>query len=234
MQRPAYSTGLGHEIPADLTVLGLLWGVILDIRAALDCGSPPEARLSAIRAHLDERVPGGSAGNWPLSPLGPGSTAADAAGMIGAALAWQPGPATAAFGELAGVPARIEITDAGLRPAGAAEGAALGLRPGTQVYARSGLMVAGRVTCARTHLVLAPELLPRRAWDQIRGGEAAGRALAAYGFTRGRRTADVTPGGDPAVRASARLALCGVSVGTAAEDVTAELCEYLAARAAGA
>jgi len=71
MQTSARSAGI--DLPADLSMLGLFWNVVLDIRATLD-GSEPATlaaardQLAVIQQLLDSQLPGPAGGMPSLPP----------------------------------------------------------------------------------------------------------------------------------------------------------------------
>lgn len=212
----------------DIAYLGLLYEVIADIRRLDQPATCDEAFRSGVRHAIDERIPAGPGPlDWPPGRLAPGSTAADAAGMISGLLAWHSGPATRVLSHLAGTPVAIEITRAAHRALSATEAAGLAAAPGTRAYDRDGIMTAGDLAVARTRLLLIPERLPGVAWGAIQDGQPAGEALAPYGMTRGRRKVSVSRSG-ATVDASAVLSLGDLPIGTAGEHVTGEFCRHVA------
>lgn len=211
----------------DLVYLGLLAGVIEDIRH-LDRDDLPDAafRSGVLRA-IDERLPPDVGPlDWPPARLAPGSTAADAAGMISGLLGWHEGPATALLSQLAGAPVTIEVTGACHRDLADDEAGVLKAEPGTRAYERTGIMTAGTLTVARTRLVLVPSRLPGEAWAAIQEGQPAGEALESYGMRRDRRRVCLSRL-EATVDASAVLYV-GRPVGLAEEHVTEGFARHVA------
>ena len=54
--------------PPDLAMLGVMWGILADIQAALAQDTPDAAKLGAIARHLSERLPGPAGGMPSLLP----------------------------------------------------------------------------------------------------------------------------------------------------------------------
>ena len=215
----------------DLVYLGLLAGVIEDIRHLNRDDLPDAAFRSGVLRAIDERLPPDVGPlDWPPARLAPGSTAADAAGMISGLLGWHEGPATALFTQLAGSPVTIEVTRCAHRAITGEEAGVLKAAAGTRVYEREGLMAAGTLTVASTRLVLVPSRLPGEAWAAIQGGQPAGEALEPYGMRRDRRRVCLSRL-DATVDASATISLGNLPVGMAGERVTPEFCAHVAAPA---
>ena len=221
----------------DLTTPGLatvyaMWDALLDIgRLLQQDGIPDAAKVSGVSHILTDRLPPlTSPPDLALSPLPPGSTAADAAGYIYGILSWDPRPATAVFSRLGGEPVTLQdVRTADLRLA-PTEAGDLAARPGTWSWERCALMKAGCVPVAHTRLTLLPERLPGEAWEAITAGKPAGEVLEPYGMRRGKRRVCVSRT-ESAVDASATLTIGDLPVGTAAEHVTPVFCAYVAARA---
>jgi hypothetical protein len=212
-----------------LAQLGLLFEVIADIRRLDRPGTSDAAFRSAVRSAIAERLPP-PGGPDCLPRLAPGSTPADAAGMIAGVMLRNAGPATALLARLAGQAITITVTTAAHRNLSGAEAARFAARPGTRAYEREGTMTAGDLPVATTRLVLVPERLPAAAWAAIQAGRAAGDALGPYGLHRTDRKVCLSR---PAalVDASATLTLGDQIVGTAEEHITPELCRHAAAMA---
>ena len=160
-----------------LAQLGLLFEVIADIRRLDRPGTNNEAFRSAVRSAIAERLPPLPGPLDYLPRLAPGSTAADAAGMIASIMLRNAGPATALLSRLAGAPIAVEVTRAAHRKLSDGEAALFDARADVRAYEREGLMTAGEVTVAATRLVLIPERLPGVAWGAIQEGCPAGEAL---------------------------------------------------------
>lgn len=208
--------------------LGLLFEVIADIRRLDRPGTNDAAFRSGVRSAIAERLPPADGGHWPSYRLASGATPADAAEMIAAALLRNTGPATALLSQLAGEPIAVTVTRAAHRAVTPAETTLLTARPGTRAYEREGTMTAGDLAVAATRLLLIPARLPRDAWEAIQDGQAAGDALSPYGM---RRTARKASASRPAATAaaSAVLSIGDTAIGTAAEHITPQLCEHVAA-----
>jgi len=207
-----------------------MWDALTDISRLLERdGLPDSAALSGVRHILQDRLPPmSSPHDWPPARLAPGSTAADAAGMIAGLLAWNPGPATALFTALAGTPVTIRVTGSADLRLAATEAADLDASPGDDVWERDGMMMAGDVPVARTRLLLVPFRVPSGAMEAIVAGRPAGEVLAPYGMRRGRREVSVSRA-DATVDASAVLSLGDLPVGCAWEHVTERMCAHVAA-----
>lgn len=222
------SSALRDLTTPDMAYLGLLHEVIADIRYLDRPGTSDEAFRSGVRHAIDERIPPGPGPlDWPPARLAPGSTPADAAGLISGILAWHSGPATLVLGRLAGAPVAIEVTRAAHRELSAAEAATLKAGPGTRVYERDGRMAAGSVLVARTRLLLIRARIPGGAWEAIQEGQPAGEVLAPYGMRRGRRKVSLSRSA-ATVDASAVLSLGDLPIGMAEERVTRSFCEHVA------
>ncbi len=195
-------------------------------------GLPDAAVLSGIRHILEDRLPPlSSPPDWPPARLAPGSVPADAAGMIGGILAWNPGPATAALERIARLPVTIDAAPFGRRALTGGEAAVLAAEPGTPALERSGVMTAGDVRpAAWTRLLLLPSRLPAEALAAIEDGKPAGAVLAPFGMRRGRRRVCVSRA-RATVSARAVLSLGEQPVGAAEEEITAELCAHVASLA---
>src|SRR5208282_109167 len=157
-----------------LAQLGLLFEVIADIRRLDRPGTNDAAFRSGVRSAIAERLPPLAGMDWPPCRLAPGSTAADAAGMLAAVMLRNAGPATALLTRLARAPVTITVTRAAHRELTPGEAALFGARGGTRAYEREGALTAGDLTVAATRLVLVPERLPGEAWAAILAGEPAG------------------------------------------------------------
>src|SRR5208282_4076497 len=182
---------------------------------------------SGVRSAIAERLPPLAGLDWPPCRLAPGSTPADAAGMIAAVMLRNAGPATALLARLARAPVAVEVTRAAHRKLSDGEAALFGARGGTRAYEREGALTAGNLTVAATRLVLVPERLPGEAWAAIRAGEPAGAALGPYGMHRiDRKVCLSRP--DATVDASASLSFGDRLVGSAEEHVTAGFCRHVA------
>jgi len=213
----------------DLAHLGLLAEVIADIRTLDRDGLPDAAFRSGVRSAIDERLPPapGDLDDWPPGYLLPGSTPADAAGLVGGLLAWNSGPAARLLSGLSGCPVTIGVDRCACRRLTADEATALDADPAARAYEREGTMTAAGITVARTRLLLLQDRIPIAAWEDILAGGVAGDVLAPYGMSRGRRRAVVSRA-DAAVDASAVLKLGSLRVGSAWEHIPAAFCEHLA------
>jgi len=211
-----------------LAQLGLLFEVIADIRRLDRPGTNDAAFRSGVRSAIAERLPPLAGLDWPPCRLAPGSTPADAAGMIAAVMLRNAGPATALLARLARAPVAVEVTRAAHRKLSDGEAALFGARPGTRAYEREGAMTAGALTVATTRLIVIPERLPGEARAAILAGEPAGAALGPYGMHRVDRKVSLSR---PAalVDASAVLSLGDQMVGSAEEHVSRQFCEHVAA-----
>jgi hypothetical protein len=214
---------------SDLVTLFAMWDALTDISQLLaEEGLPDSAVRSGVRHILEDRLPPLSmALDWPPARLAPGSTPADAAGMISGLIGWHEGPATALFTQLAGAPVSIEVTRCAHRAVDPDEAGILKTPPGIRVYERWGVMTAGTLTVASTRLVLVPSRLPGEAWAAIQAGQPAGEALEPYGMRRDRRRVCLSRL-EATVDASAVLYV-GRPVGLAEEHVSAEMCAHVAA-----
>ena len=222
------TTALRDLTTPGMAQLGLFFEVIADIRLLDRPGTNDAAFRSGVRSAIAERLPPGPVpAAWPPARLAPGSTPADVAGAIAAALIRNAGPATDLLTRYAGVPVAIEITRAAHRALTDAEADTLAAMPGTRAYEREGLMTAGEVTVARTRLVLIPERLPGVAWGLIQEGEPAGGVLGSFGMRRIDRRAYCSRQ-SVLVDASAVLALGDQLIGTAEEHVTGQFCRHAA------
>ena len=216
---------------SDLVTMFAMWDALADIdRLLSEEGLPDSAVRSGVRHILQDRLPPLSVAlDWPPARLAPGSTPADAAGMISGLLGWHEGPATGLLSQLAGSPVTIEVTGACHRDLTDGEAGVLKAEPGTRAYEREGLMTAGTLAVASTRLVLVPSRLPGEAWAAIQAGQPAGEALQPYGMRRDRRRVCLSRL-DATVDASAVLH-AGRAVGMAGERVTREFCAHVAALA---
>ena len=221
------TTALKDLTTPGLAQLGLFWEVIADIKRADRPGTSNEAFRSAVRSAIAERLPPLD-GDWQLPRLAPGSTAADAAGMIAAVMLSNAGPATILLARLARAPITVEVTRAAHRALTPGEAALFAARAGVRAYEREGTMTAGEVTVAATRLVLIPERLPGVAWGAIQDGQPAGAALGPFGMHRIDRKVRLSRL-DATVDASAVLVLGDTAIGTAEEHVTAQMCAHAAA-----
>lgn len=213
---------------SDLVTMFAMWDALTDISELLNHEGLPDAAVrSGVRHILEDRLPPLSVAlDWPPARLAPGSTAADAAGMISGLLGWHEGPATALFTQLAGAPVSIEVTRCAHREIDGDEAALLKAPPGIRVYERSGVMTAGALTVARTRLILVPSRLPGEAWAAIQDGQPAGEALEPYGMRRDRRRVCLSRL-EATVDASAVLYV-GRPVGLAEEHVTEGFARHVA------
>lgn len=213
----------------DLTHLGLLAEVIADIRRLDASAGEDEAFRSGVRQAITERLPPapGPPVDWPAGYLLPGSTAADAAGMIGALLEWNDGPATRILAALAGAPVTIAVDRCACRELRGTEAAAFSADPEARCYEREGIMQAGGMSIAIVRLLILQDRIPGEAWEAILCGHPAGEALEPYGMTRDRREATVSRA-DATVTASATLKLGTRAVGRAEEFITRGFCEHVA------
>jgi len=223
----AYGTGLA--LPPDLVLLSALWGVVLDIGAVLDSASPDVAKVSAIRSYMRDQLPAAR------PQVRRGDTAQDVAAMIGSRL-MSGMLATDLFTALTGQPVHVAVREQEGRPATDDERAELRWPAGTELYERSGLLMAGSIICARVTLriVSDPAWLPAGALGKIRSGQPCGGVLAPYGLHRPFREVKVSAGTGPAdpgpgVLARAVLALNTSRIGIATEDVGDDICYRLAA-----
>ena len=222
------TTALKDLTTPGLAQLGLLFEVIADIRRLDRPGTNNASFRSAVRSAIAERLPPlPDVPDWPACRLAPGSTPADAAGMIASVMLRNAGPATALLTRLAGAPVAVEVTRAAHRALSDGEAALFGARTGTRAYEREGVMTAGEVAVAATRLVLIPERLPGVAWGAIQEGCPAGEALGPFGMHRiDRRVRLSRP--DALVDASAVLVLGDQAIGTAEEHIGPELCAHVA------
>jgi hypothetical protein len=228
------STVLKDLTTPGMAQLGLFYEVIADIKRLDRPGTNNVAFRSGVRSAIAERLPPlDDPLDWGLPRLAPGSTAADAAEMIGRVLLRHAGPATAVLSRLAGAPVAVNLSRAAHRAVTPDEGALLEAEGSTRAYEREGELAAGDVPVAGSRLVLIPCRLPPDAWEAIQDGQPAGDALGPYGMRRADRTACVSRL-DAVVDASASLVLGDTLIGTAEERVTSELCCLLASAAAGA
>lgn len=209
-----------------LAQLGLLFEVISDIRRVDRPGTNDAAFRSAVRSAIAERLPPTPL-DWQAPRLAPGSTAANAAGVIATALLRNAGPATALLAQFARADIAITVTSAFRRRLSDADAALFAARPGTRAYERGGELTAGDLAVAPTRLVLIPERLPVAAWEAIQAGEPAGAALGPYGMHRADRKVRVSRA-DATVDASALLSLGDMPIGTAEEHVSRGFCEHVA------
>jgi len=206
--------------------LGLLFEVIADIRRLDRLGTNDAAFRSGVRSAIAERLPPVPP-DWRAPRLAPGSTAADAAGVIAAALLRNAGPATTLLAQIAREDITITVTRAARRALTPAEAAVLGAGEGTRAYEREGLMTAGDVLVAGTRLVLIPARIPAVAWEAIQAGQGAGEVLGPYGMHRADRHVSLSR---PAatVDASAVLSVGDQAVGMSEEHIPATFCRYVA------
>jgi hypothetical protein len=222
-------SGLAQLQSPDLTLLGDYADTVDAIRALLDergIGEP--ALRSGIRDIINDGALPAPDDGW----IRPGSTWGEVAVMIADRLRSRTGPATTLFAELAGEPVRTQFgqpSDTTLDEGLAAE---LGADPGTPCWHRDGVFDIPRhgLLAARTELDLIPARIPPEAMARIRGGEPCGPVLAEYGMRREAREAEPA-GGDPAVEATALLRLREMTVGRAAEFVSAAFCRHVATNA---
>jgi hypothetical protein len=219
---------------SDLSAPGLvttfaMWDALTDIDRLLHQDGLPDAAVrSGVRHILEDRLPPLSSPlDWPAGRLAPGSTPADAAGMISGILMWHSGPATLVLGQLAGAPIAIEVIRACHRELSCDEATRLLALPGTPAYEREGRMTAGGVLVARTRLVLIRARIPAGAWEAIQAGAPAGEVLEPYGMKRGRRKVCLSRE-DATVDSSADLLLGDLPIGQAEERVTREFAEHVA------
>ena len=222
------TTALQDLTTPGLAQLGLLYEVLADIRRLDRPGTNDAAFRSGARSAIAERLPPlGDLMDWHLPRLAPGSTAADAAGMIAGVLLRNAGPATAVLARLARAPVAVTVTSAAHRALTPGEAALYGARADARAYEREGVMAAGEVTVATVRLVLIPSRLPGDAWTAIRAGTPAGEALGPYGMHRIDRKVCLSR---PAamVDASAVLVLGDTAVGTAEEHIEPGFCRHVA------
>ncbi len=210
-----------------LAQLGLLFEVLTDIRRLDRPGTNDAAFRSGVRSAIAERLPPLGGLDWAPPRLAPGSTPADAAGMIAAVMLRNAGPATALLAQLARGPITITVTSAAHRALTPGEADLFGARWDTRAYERTGVMTAGTLTVATTRLVLVPGRLPGEAWGAIQAGQPAGTALGSYGMHRTGREAILSR---PAatVDASAVLSVGDQAIGMSEEHIPATFCRYVA------
>jgi hypothetical protein len=231
MQRST-PNALSALVTPDLAQLGLLYEVISDIRYLDQPGLPDAAYRSGVRHAIEERLPPPpvSLDDWPTGRLPPGSTAADAAGLIYGHLRWCAGPATRVLSEVARAPVTIEVARCATRRLAPGEARCLDADEGAWCYEREGFMTAGTVTVAQVRLLLIQNRIPGDAWESVLSGKPAGEVLEPYGMTRDRRQAEMSRA-DATVDASAVLKLGALPVGVAEEHVGRGFCEHVAAMA---
>jgi len=209
-------------------MLGVFWSVLLDIQATLGDDSSPWAKVAAIDGYIRERVPG----RYPA--IIPGATPDDVAGIIAGQLIRGAGPATGIFAGLMGRDIRLDVIGPHMRAGRDEEVSCLRLRDGDRLYVREGYLMAGTIPCARVSLRLVPDRVTEQvsgtAWGLIRSGIPVGTVLGRHGLRRGHRTAEVIPGGNPAVKSRGVIFLGALPVGIATEEVPEDLCIRLAAR----
>jgi hypothetical protein len=219
-----------HAESQDVALLREMWSVVTDIEAALTADTPDPAKLSAIAHYITERLPGGAGAHLPR-----GSTCDDVAGIIAAEFARGALPAIRVFAGLMRCPVAFRSVGPHLRAAGEAEARALRVLPGTEIYVREGVLEAGSIICAHTSLKLSPEnvimLAGGTAWGRIRSGEPVSTVLGRLAKP-GRRTAEVLPGGNPAVKTRRVLLIRTYPACVVTEEVSDDLCARLAAAAA--
>ena len=157
-----------------------------------------------------------------------------AAVILAAILNVDPRPLVQVLELVTGQPvARFEVKDHGggelVMPENVGELDALDTPEGTPARWRTGRLITGAgVTAADVSLIWVPHRLPaaaRALMDQ--GEQAAGAILAPYGVTRHWPRARAMSGAG--VKSQAVLYLDGLPVALAAEDITLELCELMAA-----
>jgi hypothetical protein len=215
-------------VTPDLAHLGLLAEVVADIRQLDGTAANDAAFRSGARQAIDERLPPPPVPlEWPAGHLLPGSTPADAAGLVGGLLAWNSGPAARLLSGLSGCPVTIGVDRCACRCLTADEATALDADPAARAYERDGTMTAAGIAVARTWLLILQDRIPGAAWEEILSGKPAGEALKPYGMARDRRRAHVSRA-DATVDASAVLKLGTLPIGVAEEHVTAEFTAHLA------
>ena len=210
-----------------LARLGLFSEVIADIRHLDRLGINDASFRSSVRSAIAERLPPLPGTDQPPPTLAPGSTPADAAGMIAAVMLRNAGPATTLLAQIAQAPVTITVTRAAHRALTPDEAALLHADDGTRAYERTGLMTtSGDVLVAGTRLLLIPPKLPAEAWEAIQAGEPAGAALGPYGMHRTGRKAFLSR---PAalVDASAVLAVGDQMIGTSEERIPSTFCRHV-------
>ena len=221
------SSALKDLTTPGIAQLGLLFEVIADIRRLDRPGTNDASFRSGVRSAIAERLPPLPGTDQPPATLAPGSTPADAAGMIAAVMLRNAGPATTLLAQIAQAPVTITVTRAAHRTLTPGEAALLNAPDGTRAYERDGLMTtSGDVLVAGTRLVLIPSRLPADAWEAIQAGAPAGAALGPYGMHRTGRKALLSR---PAalVDASAVLAVGDQVIGTAGERIPATFCRHI-------
>jgi hypothetical protein len=161
-----------------------------------------------------------------------GATPDEVAGVIAGQLAQGMITATGVFAVLLGREIRLDPIGPHTRPPDDEEAGILRLRDGEDIYVREGILRAGTIHCAKVTLKLAHsricQLTSGTAWGQIRSGTPVGTVLGPHGLTPERRKIEVTPGGDPAVRAWRVSSVRSLPVCITSEDVPEDLCRRLA------
>lgn len=170
-----------------------------------------------------------------LDALGVTSTG-DVASVLATLLTVSTTPATLLLEELARTQIRIEVLGRAGRELTAAEHYRLDAGPITAGHHRTGLLrTASGLVAAETSLVILLERIPPHARAALADTSIpVGKILAPLGVRRVDRRALCshgcldTAGGNVAVQSSAVLALDGVKVAIATEQITGQFCQLIA------
>jgi hypothetical protein len=170
-----------------------------------------------------------------LDALGVTSTG-DVASVLATLLTVSTTPATLLLEELARTQIRIEVLGRAGRELTAAEHYRLDAGPITAGHHRTGLLrTASGLVAAETSLVILLERIPPHARAALADTSIpVGKILAPLGVRRVDRRALCihgcldTAGGTVAVQSSAVLALDGVKVAIATEQITGQFCQLIA------
>jgi hypothetical protein len=170
-----------------------------------------------------------------LDALGVTSTG-DVASVLATLLTVSTTPATLLLEELARTQIRIEVLGRAGRELTAAEHHRLDAGPITAGHHRTGLLrTASGLVAAETSLIILLERIPPHARAALADTSIpVGKILAPLGVRRVDRRALCshgcldTAGGNVAVQSSAVLALDGVKVAIATEQITGQFCQLIA------
>jgi hypothetical protein len=172
-----------------------------------------------------------------LDALGVTSTG-DVANVLATLLTVSTTPATLLLEELARTQIRIEVLGRAGRELTAAEHYRLDAGPITAGHHRTGLLrTASGLVAAETSLVILLERIPPHARAALADTSIPiGKILAPLGVRRVDRRALCshgcldTAGGNVAVQSSAVLALDGIKVAIATEQITGQFCQLIASK----